>query len=79
MTTSDRIAAVFRDIFSLGQDVAVETLAYRGIEAWDSVGHMQLVAALETAFDVMLETDEIIDMSSFEKAAEILAGHGVHD
>lgn len=78
-STGDRIKTVFRDTFGLTAEVDIEALTYRGIEAWDSVGHMQLVAALETEFDVMLETDDIIDMSSFDKAVEILAGHGVHD
>jgi len=36
------------------------------------MGHMSLIAALEDAFDIMLETDDIIDMSSYEKGKEIL-------
>lgn len=47
-------------------------LEYQGIDAWDSVGHMQLVAAIEDAFDIMLDTDDIIDFSSYEKGKEIL-------
>ena len=34
---------------------------------------MSLVAALEDTFDIMLETDDIIDLSSYEKGLEILA------
>ncbi len=48
-------------------------LTYQGIPAWDSVGHMSLVAALEDAFDIMMDTDDIIDFSSYEKGKEILA------
>lgn len=48
-------------------------LKYQDIEAWDSVGHMQLVAALEDAFDIMMDTDDIIDLSSYEKGKEILS------
>ena len=33
---------------------------------------MSLTAALEDAFDIMLETDDIIDLSSYEKGIEIL-------
>lgn len=47
-------------------------LQYQAIEAWDSVGHMQLIAELEDAFDIMFETDDIIDFSSYEKGKEIL-------
>ncbi|ACM92125.1 hypothetical protein NAMH_1601 [Nautilia profundicola AmH] len=34
---------------------------------------MTLVAAIEDEFDIMLDTDDIIDMSSFAKAKEIVA------
>ena len=52
-------------------------LEYQGVEAWDSVGHMTLVAALEDAFNISLDTDDIIDLSSFEKGQEILAKYDV--
>ena len=38
---------------------------------------MSLVAALEDEFDIMIDTDDIIDLSSFEKGKEILAKYGV--
>ena len=53
------------------------TLVYGESRAWDSVGHMTLVAALEDAFDVMMEMDDIIDLSSFEKGKEILRKYAV--
>ena len=48
-------------------------LKYQDIKAWDSVGHMGLVANLEEAFDIMMEIEDIIDLSSFEKGKEILS------
>lgn len=54
------------------------SLTYQSVPLWDSVGHMTLVAALEEAFDIMLDTNDIIDMSSYEKAKEILAKYGVN-
>lgn len=50
-------------------------LKYMDIEAWDSVGHMNLIAALEEAFDIMMDTDDIIDLNSFEKGMELLKEH----
>jgi acyl carrier protein len=51
-------------------------LNYQDAE-WDSVGHMSLIAAIEEAFDIMLDTDDIIDFSSFEKGKEILEKYDV--
>ena len=59
---------------SLGIDLSEvhDNLEYNTISQWDSVGHMALVATLEKEFDVMFDTDDIIDMSSVRKAKEIL-------
>jgi acyl carrier protein len=50
----------------------LKSLAYQSVPLWDSVGHMQLIAALEEQFDIMMETDDIIDLSSYEKGLYIL-------
>ena len=50
-----------------------KTLKYQQIPAWDSVGHMGLMAAIEDAFDIMMEPDDIIDFSSYVKGKEILS------
>lgn len=53
------------------------TLVYGQSKSWDSVGHMTLIAALEDAFDIMMEMDDIIDLSSFDKGKEILRKYDV--
>ncbi|MCH5265250.1 MAG: acyl carrier protein [Lachnospiraceae bacterium] len=68
---------VFIEVFSLSEDFDVENLQFKQIPEWDSVGHMDLVASLEDAFDVMLETDEIIGLDSFNKGLEVLKAHDV--
>lgn len=77
-SAKDRLVAVFRESLSLPPEIELSGLTYRGVSQWDSVGHMALVAAIEGEFDVMLETDQVLDMSSFERACDILASHGVH-
>ena len=52
---------------------SVEGLEYQSIPEWDSVGHMGLIAAIEEAFDIVMDTDDIIELSSFEKGKELLA------
>lgn len=66
----------FTEIFDIDND-QLEGLKYQDIENWDSVGHMSLVAAMEDAFNVEMDTDDIIDFSSYEKGNEILTKYGV--
>lgn len=72
MTNAEKYAKVFCETFEIS-DNKLAGLKYQGVELWDSVGHMTLVANLEDVFDIMLDTDDIIDLSSYEKGMEILS------
>ena len=63
MTTLEKYTKVFVENLQITAEQC-EGLQYQGVELWDSVGHMTLVAALEDTFDIMLETDDIVDLSS---------------
>lgn len=71
MTTLEKYNNAFTETFSVTSE-QLEGLTYQSVQLWDSVGHMNLVAVLEEAFDIMMETDDIIDLSSYEKGMEIL-------
>jgi len=47
------------------------------IENWDSVNHMNLVLALEQAFSISFEPDEIIEMMNFELILVIFKDKGI--
>ncbi|MEC3980539.1 acyl carrier protein [Amycolatopsis sp. H20-H5] len=72
--TADKLREVFVEALDLDADVDVENLKYRDLEAWDSVGHMALIAAVEDEFDVEFDTDQVIDMSSFKVALDMVTG-----
>lgn len=55
----------------------LQKLTYQGVDSWDSVGHMGLIAELEETFNIMIETDDIIDFNSFIKGQEILKKYGI--
>lgn len=55
----------------------VKGLEYQQIENWDSVGHMSLIAAIEDAFNIMMETDDIIDFNSYNTGIDILKKYDI--
>ena len=75
MTNLEKYTKIFSESFDYSGDVSV--LEYQSITEWDSVGHMQLMAALEDSFSIELDVDDIIDFSSFNKGIEILAKYDV--
>ena len=72
MSNLEKYNKVFCDTLQISED-KLSDLKYQDVELWDSVGHMTLMAELEDAFDIMMETDDIVDFSSYEKGKEILS------
>jgi acyl carrier protein len=75
--TTTRVQKAFVDALGLDGNVDFENLAYGRHEKWDSIGHMALIAELEAIFDIMLDTDDVIGMSSYPVALEILRRYDV--
>jgi hypothetical protein len=76
MTNLEKYVKAFVDSLEVSEG-ELEGLVYQSIPSWDSVGHMGLIAGLEEAFDIMMDTDDIIDLNSFEKGKEIMAKYDV--
>jgi acyl carrier protein len=77
MSNLDVLKNTFVDVIGIDPATDFNSLVYGSTVGWDSVAHMALIAGIEGAFDIMLPTDDVIDMSSFSKAKEIVAKHGV--
>lgn len=76
MTNLEKYVNAFTETFEIDGS-ETEGLEYQAIPSWDSVGHMALIASLEEAFDIMMDTEDIIDLSSFEKGKEIMSKYDV--
>ena len=72
MDNKKKYEKVFMDSFSISKDKLKKDLKYNTIPQWDSVGHMSMIAALEDAFNITFEMDDIIDFSSFAEGKKIL-------
>lgn len=77
MPDLQRLREVFRTSLDLAPDAPVDDLQYQDNAQWDSLAHMSLVAAIEDEFGVMIDTDDVINMSSFQEAVRILGKYGV--
>ena len=68
---------VFIQSLSIDKKKFSEKIKYNDIPEWDSIGHMTLMSGLEEGFNITLETDDIIDFSSFKKGIDILKKYKV--
>lgn len=74
----DRLKHAFVTALGLAEDYDVSGLEYRSIVEWDSLAHLTLVTTIEVTFDVMLDTTDVLGLSSFSACVDILKRHGVN-
>lgn len=67
----------FRKGLALPQTFDVTDANTSTLPQWDSVAHLQLVVALEDAFDISLTPADVVELKSYANALEILRRHGV--
>lgn len=72
-----KLRTIFAESLGIPEDQVNDNLQYNSIEEWDSIAHMALIAAIDDGFDIMMDTEDVIDLSSFAKAKEILTKYGV--
>ncbi len=72
MNNLEKYKKAFIDALSIDETKLGQDLKFNDIPEWDSIGHMTLVSHLEDAFKFTMETDDVIDLSSFSKGKEIL-------
>lgn len=77
MNNREKYDNAFIETFEIGAADLNTGLKYQSIKAWDSVGHMALIAALEDAFDIMLEMDDVVDFGSYETGIKTIEKYGV--
>jgi len=77
MNNVKKLVNVFVEALGIEKEKVIDSLEYNSIPEWDSVAHMALISELEEIFDIMLDTDDIIDMSSVKKSKEILIKYDV--
>ncbi len=76
MSNREKYNNAFMESLGVSED-QLAGLAYQDVPAWDSVGHMGLISELEDAFDITMETDDIVDFNSYDKGVELLKKYDV--
>ena len=77
MSNLEQYDQIFMKVFQISKDKLNDSFTFALVEAWDSLAHMGLIGELEDAFDVLFETDEILNYGSYENGKKILKKHGV--
>lgn len=73
MNNKELLLSIFTDVFSVNPEDINANFTRETVENWDSVRHLSLINGIEEKFDIFLEMEEILGISSFESAMSILS------
>jgi acyl carrier protein len=76
MSNLEKYNNVFVETFGIGDENLADMRFNTSVE-WDSVAHMQLIATIENSFGIMLEMEDMVDFSSYEKGKDILSKYNI--
>lgn len=68
---------IFAEVFEVNTADLNEGFSSDNVENWDSVAQLNLVSSLEDEFDVMFDTDDILELNSYVKGFEVLERMGI--
>ena len=77
MSSKEKYRDIFIQSLTIDEKKFHEKIKYNEIPEWDSIGHMTLMSSLEEKFSISMDTDDIVDFSSFKKGIVILEKYGV--
>lgn len=77
MSNLEKYQKVFCEVFSLAEGFDENEVKMNSTADWDSVGHMELITALEDNFDIMFEMEDILELDSYVKGIDILKKYGI--
>ena len=77
MDNKEKYQNIFVKSLALNENKFNENIKYNEVSEWDSIGHMTLMSGLEEGFGITMETDDIVEFSSYKKGIEILKKYKV--
>lgn len=75
----EKLNEIFRDIFDDDEIVVTPETNSDSIEDWDSLEHINLVVAIEKAFQMKFSMDEVTGMKDVGEMVEIIRQRGKCD
>lgn len=76
MSNKEKYVQIFITSFQVNEK-DLPTLKYQDVDNWDSIGHVKMIAELEETFNIMIEMEDILDLSSYLKGVDILKKYGI--
>ena len=72
MTNLEKLNQIFCEVYSVEESALNEDFVNTNVDTWDSIHQLSMVAAIEEAFDLMMDAEDILEMTSYENVKKLL-------
>ena len=72
MTNREKFNQAFIEVFGVEESALTEN-----VDSWDSVHQLNIIAILEEYFDIMLDPEDIMELTSYDKAMAVMAKYDI--
>ena len=72
MTNLEKLNQIFCEVYSVEESALNEDFINTNVETWDSIHQLSMVAAIEEAFDLMMDAEDILEMTSYVNVKNLL-------
>ena len=77
MSNLEKYKQIFIKVFDVKEDELNANFKFGDVERWDSLAHITLITELEDTFNIMFETEDILNFGSYENGKKLLKKYGI--
>lgn len=77
MSNIEKYNQAFIEVFGVEESALGSNFNKDSVDGWDSVHQLNIIALLEESFDIMLDPEDIMELTSYEKGKELMAKYEV--
>lgn len=73
MNNLEKLNQIFCEVYSVDESALDENFVNTNVDSWDSIHQLSMVAAIEEAFDLMMDAEDILEMTSYVNVKNLLS------
>lgn len=77
MTNREKFNQAFIEVFGVEESALSAEFTKENVESWDSVHQLNIIAILEETFDIMMDPEDIMELTSYARGEVIMAKYDV--
>ena len=72
-TINDKVKDIMSIVLEISKKNIGEDTSVSNVSAWDSLKHMNLIVALEEAFEIEFDEVQLVEINNYKKIVEVIS------